>query len=106
MLQQPELIPNPSNPAAVEVAGADLAQAVAGLEADGRTVEAVTRVGQSRYRLQHRRGWVASTRSRCPASTAAENERRLDGTFPSPTLNPLGTASEIPKDPMAASSVN
>ena len=106
MLQQPELIPNPSNPAAVEVAGADLAQAVACLEADGRTVEAVTRVGQSRYRLQHRRGWVASTRSRCPATTAAENERKVYATSLSPTMNPLEMPSNIPIKPFPANSVN
>ena len=95
-------IADPNQPASIEVAGADLAQTVARLESDGRVIESLGRVGQSRWRLHHRQRWVSSTWSRCPASTAAENERRLDGTFPSPTLNPLGTEAKIPRNPIPA----
>lgn len=82
-------IADPNQPASIEVAGADLAKTIACLEGESRVVEAVDRVGQSRYRLQHRRGWVASTWSRCPASTPTEKGRKVYASNLPPSHAPL-----------------
>ena len=98
-------IADPNQPASIEVAGADLAQTVARLESDGRVIESLGRVGQSRWRLHHRQRWVSVCWQR-RAGTPAEKGRKVYASNPPPSHAPLATASNIPIKPFPANSVN